>query len=247
MRTQGRTAALAILVPAVLLAGLSALSLAGAATALPSDRTIELLRERGYVDPAKLDEAVATQLRAAKWFEPARYRTAAVSALAMLPPQTRAARVRNGDADAETLVRGALAAAPASPYNWARLADLRLAAGDRGQANRFWQMSVLTGRYVPGLIGPRLQIGFGLFPTTDEALIDLMSDQVRVAAAAEPRALAEAAEARYTAPFVRAVLFDDADLTKRFTDALGQLRGERDAAAEALRIERAKRARVLPQ
>ncbi|TZG25839.1 hypothetical protein [Sphingomonas montanisoli] len=190
---------------AALLAILSVPSLIAALIAFPSGEDLERLRRGAPPPPFDLTRAAERNMIAAGVFESARYRANAASALLALPPAER----RRTGVDVEDVVRASLRAAPAQTYNWSRLAALRLAAGDRPGAMRAWQMSVLTSRYEPGLMLGRINLALALLPTTDRTMIDLTSDQIRLAAEADIRGLAKAAYTTGTAPYVSAVLWRD--------------------------------------
>ena len=202
---------------AALLGILSIPSLIAALIAFPSGEDLERLRRGTPPPPFDLARAVERNLTAATIFESARYQANASSALLALP---QAERKRTG-VDAEAIVRSSLRAAPAQTYNWNRLAYLRLAAGDKPGATRAWQMSVLTSRYEPGLMFGRIRLALALLPTTDRTTINLLSDQIRLAADADLYGLAMASYKTGTAPFISAVLWRDTTKLPLFTRYYG--------------------------
>ncbi|PTQ13145.1 hypothetical protein CLG96_03165 [Sphingomonas oleivorans] len=215
------------LIPAILLLSLSLPSFIAACTALSADTTLAQIQERQSPSRDALLDAARANQRAAAFFESARYRTNAAIALFEL---TSSQRRSAGDvADVERLLRDALAAAPASPYNWARLAALRLAANDKRGAQQAWQMSVLTGRYVPGLMNARLELGFRMFPIVDPELAELLADQVRLSMRNSRSGVAKVARANAAEPFIRAALWSEPELSRNFESAYAKLVAKRKA------------------
>ena len=190
---------------AALLAILSIPSLIAALIAFPSGEDLERLRRGTPPPPFDLTRAADRNMTAATIFESARYQANASSALLALSPDDR----KRTGVDVEAVVRASLRAAPAQTYSWNRLAYLRLAAGDRPGAMRAWQMSVLTSRYEPGLMIGRIRLALDMLPTTDSTMINLLSDQIRLAAEADLYGLAKAAQKTGTAPYITAVLWRD--------------------------------------
>lgn len=238
-------------VPALLLGALSVASLGAALTALPSEATVQAMRTRDLAlpDPEALADAARAQAAAAGWFERGRHTSAALNAIGLSPP-TQRLRLQ-GDLDSRRLLEEALAAAPAAPFNWVRLAEQRMDAGDKPGAAKAWEMSVLTGRYVPGLMTSRLYMAFRMFPTENAELLDLLQDQVRVSAETDGRELARAAELGFADGFVRVVLANDLALLRNFDRGLAENR-KLDAARawQAAMTERTRLARarqVAPQ
>lgn len=202
--------AVLLLLAGLLLAVTASISLVASLTALPAEPTLEALRERRPVSPDEATAAARTSLAAAGRFEEGRYLTDAALA-AMAAPA--------GAPKAGAIVSRAVAAQPASPYNWTRLAMVRQAAGDPDAAVRAWEMSVLVGRYAPGLVLPRLEIGFQLLAAASPEQIRLLGDQVRIAAETDPKGLAVAARRQRVEPFVRVALLADPDLLDAFNAA----------------------------
>lgn len=231
-------------VPAILLGYLSVRSLGAALTSLPSDALVQAMRTRDTAPPTpkQLADTARAQATAAGWFERARYSSAALSAIALSPPLQRYRL--GGDMGAPALLAGALSAAPAAPFNWVRLAEQRLDAGDKRGAAKAWEMSVLTGRYVPGLMTSRLYVAFRMFPTEDMELLDLLKDQVRVSAEADGRELARAAQFGFADAFVRVVLASDTALVRNFDRGMAyNIAADGAAAWQAINADRARRLR----
>jgi hypothetical protein len=199
---------------ALVLAALSLPSLIAASIALPHNGEMELLRRGTPPPPFVMVDAANANIRAARLFESGRYGADAAAALLALKSADRAATGR----DVVKIVEQSLAAAPASPYNWNRLAYLRMRAGDHAGAQKAWQMSVLTGRYEPHLMNNRIELAIRLFPITDPEMIDMLIDQVRLAAEADSKGLARMAIDAGGGPFVRAVLWRDTSLAPKFDE-----------------------------
>jgi hypothetical protein len=197
---------------ALLLAALSIPSLIAAFIALPYDGDLDhILLGKPPEAPAIIAIAKAN-VRAAKFFESARYQTNAATALLALKPDD----VKISGLDTEDLVRQSLATAPASAYNWNRIAYFRFLKGDHKNAEKAWQISVLTGRYEPALMNGRVAMAISMFPLSDPATIDMLQDQVLLAAQADSTGLAKIVVDAGGGPFVRAVLLRDPDLAAQF-------------------------------
>ena len=202
----------------LMLAAAAALSLFAALRALPAEPIVAALREREAVAADDAAAAARASLRAAAWFETGRYLTDAAMAL------TVPGAARDGLPTAGAVVTRALVAHPISPYNWTRLAIVRRTGGDTAAAMRAWEMSVLSGRYVPGLMLPRLDVGFGLMGAAGPEQVRLLGDQVRIVARLDAAGLAAVARRRRVEPFVRAALTAAPDLLETFeaTDRAAQ-------------------------
>lgn len=157
---------------------------------------------------------------AAFFFESGRHSSDSAAALLALSERDR----RKAGVDVETVVRRALAAAPASPYNWNRLAYLRARSGDRPGAYKAWQMSVLTGRYVPRLMQGRLLLAYQMFPIRDKAMLEMLEDQVLLTAETLPRELGHAAYMGGTEGYTRAILWHYPQLLKAYQTGYGDAR-----------------------
>ena len=197
---------------AVLLALVSIPSVIANAISTPFRGDVERIRHGDHMLPIELAAVARANYRAALFFEPGRHYSDSAAALLALPEGDRSAV----GLDAEEIVRKALAASPASPYNWNRLAYLRARRGDRVGAYSAWEMSVLTGRYVPRLMKARLLLAFQMFPIKDRVMLRMLDDQVRLTAQALPRELGYAAYTSGSEFYTRAVLWHDADLLSAY-------------------------------
>jgi hypothetical protein len=117
---------------------------AAAVLRLPGDGVLHQVQARAPVPPADLRRLIASRSAARAW--QARPGDAKVLALAQLlldgPAAAGPAARRLGDA---------LAAAPADPYAWARLALVRLHLEAPAQARAARAMAARTGPRAPGL------------------------------------------------------------------------------------------------
>lgn len=192
---------------AILLATLAVPSLIASWSTLEYNDTLEAVRmlRKHPGSPAALTDAARANERAAGLFDSGRYRANVAAALFAM---NRGDRARSGF-DLEQEVRLSLAAAPASTYNWNRLAVLRFNRGDRTGALKAWEMSILTGRYAPNLVNARIFLAAKLFPIKDPQLVEMLVDQIHLSADADPVALATTAYKSGGAPFVQAVLWRD--------------------------------------
>jgi hypothetical protein len=218
-RRRNAAAAALIAIPTLLLGGLSLLSTRAALNALPADAALEQARLGRRPAAETLVAAAQSYGQSAQSFESARYRTAAASALV----SASRAGAKVPEAQIEQAVRAALAASPASPFNWSRLAWLRFRAGDTKGAAAAWQMSVLTGRYKPPVMATRIELGVRLLRSQDRAFEEAVQDQILVAARTDPRQLAELASRLGIQPLVRAALVRDADARTGYEKANRQL------------------------
>ena len=208
-----------IALPCLFLLGLSTRSSVAAFIALPQDTILEKARLGADVSGEQLIDAGKANLRAARWFESARYRTVAASALIAATH----VGTRIDPARIEQPIRQSLAAAPASPFNWFRLALLRFQAGDAPGAAQAWRMSVSTGRFNPAVMLPRLNLGLRLLRSQNREFEEEMADQIRLLAQADPMRLADFAQQTDSAPAVRRVLASDQSSSKAFESAIRQI------------------------
>ena len=182
-------AALAAVAVALLIAAIAVKSLIASWIALPAGDALERLRAGQPVTIQEARIAATASYRAGRVFEPGRYNSDAALAAGRLPEAERRTAL-NGVALPQ-LVDQALIAAPASPHNWARRASLQLARRDYAGARRSLETSLALGRFVPGLTVPRLGILFALMRRAPDPQLDVYFDeQIRIAAASEPAALA---------------------------------------------------------
>lgn len=107
-----------------------------------------------------------------------------------------------------------LAAAPAQPSLWARLAWLRTVRGDPASAASALRMSLLTGPVAPALMASRLELGLSLLPHMDADTHALLRRQVRLLWVVSPDTTASLAQKPVTGAFIRDALDDisDADM-----------------------------------
>lgn len=218
MAPRSSLAAVAIAaVLAVLLAALAIPSLIASTMTLAHNDTLEAVRMLRKKRPATaaLTAAATANERAAALFDSGRYRANVAAALFAMPAPERAGT----GFDLEKEVRLSLAAAPASAYNWNRLAVLRLNDGDRAGALKAWEMSVLTGRYAPYLVNSRIFLAVRLFPIKDPVLVEMLVDQVHLSADASTDELARIAHKSGGAPFIQAVLWRDTEHGPAFNKA----------------------------
>lgn len=178
---------------ALLCGTIAAFSLYAALIALPAGEAIDQLRKGEEVPPARIGEAVEASLRAGRIFERGRYFSDAAMAASRLDGQERAAAL--GGLPVRTVIDEALAAAPVSPQNWARRAALQLRERDYRGARGSLEMSILLGRYIPGLTVPRMRIILELVKHTPDPEMDrYFADQAIIAARTEPGRLAAFAD-----------------------------------------------------
>lgn len=104
-----------------------------------------------------------------------------------------------------------LAAAPAQPSAWARLAWLRVVRGDRTAAVPALRLSLLTGPVAPTLMASRLQLGLDLLPLVDPDTRALLRRQVRLLWIVSPDTVAAMAQDTTTGGFVRNALDELSD------------------------------------
>lgn len=101
-----------------------------------------------------------------------------------------------------------LAAAPAQPSAWARLAWLHMVRGDRASAVPALRMSLLTGPVAPALMASRLDLGLSLLPVLDADTHTLLRRQIRLVWVVAPDTIATMAQNKETGGFVRDALND---------------------------------------
>jgi hypothetical protein len=192
-------------------------SLIASTVTLQYNETLEDVRilRKGARTAGELADAARANEHAAKFFDSGRYRANVAAALVAMSAADRA----SSGLDLEREVRLSLETAPASTYNWNRLAVLRYSRGDRAGALKAWEMSILTGRYAPNLVNARIDLAIRMFPITDRSLVEMLIDQVRLSGDANLVELARVAHLAGGAPFVQAVLWQDTDLGPAFDDA----------------------------
>ncbi|NYZ16398.1 hypothetical protein HL658_27975 [Azospirillum sp. RWY-5-1] len=101
-----------------------------------------------------------------------------------------------------------LAAAPAQPSAWARLAWLHVARGDRAAAIPALRLSLLTGPVAPALMASRLELGLELLSLMDPDTRGLLRRQVRLLWVVSPETVAAMSQKPDTGGFVRDALND---------------------------------------
>jgi hypothetical protein len=171
----------------------AAFSLTAALTAVPAGQVIDELRNGREVTPPQIRQAVDVSVRAGRIFERGRYFSDAAMAAGRLAPGVRAQAL--GRMPMRTLIEDALVAAPVSPQNWARRAALQLSVRDYQGARSSLEMSILLGRYVPGLTVPRLRIILELIKHRSDAEMDrYFTEQAIIAARTEAPELAAFAD-----------------------------------------------------
>lgn len=180
------------------LVGLGAISLLASVVALPAQSTLEAIRRDQRVPAAAAAAAARRSMAAARWFETCRHLTDAALA--------NSAAGSFQLSRTEVLAAESLARCPASPHNWLRIAGARLNAGRPEDARAAWRLSVLTGRYVPGLIEQRLELGLRLINGDDADFLALLSQQIRMAADLSPAQVEIVARRTKTEPFVRTIV-----------------------------------------
>lgn len=204
---------------ALLCGGLAALSLSAAWIALPSGDTIDRLRKGETVSPQQIRQAAENSLRAGRMFDASRYYSDAVLAAGRLDSAAQA-QVLDG-ASRGSLIDAALREAPVSPHNWTRRAALQIAAKDWPGARQSLEMSLLLGRYAPGLTVPRLHIILKLLNRQPDAELERhFVDQVRIAAQTEPAKLAAFAGNGAAEGRTQRALFSDFALYNAYVKAL---------------------------
>lgn len=101
-----------------------------------------------------------------------------------------------------------LAAAPAQPSAWARLAWLHVARGDRAAALPALRLSLLTGPVAPALMASRLELGLDLLSLMDPDTRGLLRRQVRLLWVVSPETVAAMSQKPGTGGFIRDALDD---------------------------------------
>jgi hypothetical protein len=205
-------------------------SLLAALIASPAVSAIDRLRAGKDVPHHLIVDAASRSLVAGETFERGRYHSDAALALGRLAAQERKRLL--GGTSMLGLVEQALADAPTSPQNWARRAQLQLAAGDARGARGSIDTSLLLGRVVPGLTVPRLRIIHALLrrPGANDTLERSFDEQVRLAARIEPGALAQFADGGTIEGRVQRLLAPDFELYGPYVNALIALRAARARA-----------------
>lgn len=191
---------------------------------LPGDGPLWKLH-RGVSQPArKLEKIIETRTSADLWVTSGRVLTD--KALAVLL-QARAGPLEGATNAAlykraiEDLERG-LAAAPADPHGWVRLALAKqlLSGPSTGVASNL-VMSLLTGPYEPELIGLRLELGFRNWAHLNLRDQELLEQQIRYGWKHAKNTVLRIAGVAVFEPIIRKALARDpnslADFLKRFS------------------------------
>ncbi|HYD97992.1 MAG TPA: tetratricopeptide repeat protein [Alphaproteobacteria bacterium] len=118
-------------------------------------------------------------------------------------PEPRQAELRTA---AVAALESALSVAPGQPNAWFNLAHLRRLRGDPAGAVAALRMSLLAGRFVPGLMQSRIALGVALLPAMDRETLDLLHREIRLMWVAEPHYVAELGASPAAGPVVRAAL-----------------------------------------
>lgn len=205
------------------------LSLRAALIAMSVEPTLNMLRTGQGAHRKQIIEAADHSLRAARVIEPGRYLSDASLALSHLDDSDR--RLSLDGQPMIVVVDRALGAAPASPHNWVRRAQLQLDVNNVEAARRSLETSMLVGRFVPGLTVPRLRVALALLLRSPDASLErLFEEQVRIAARTEPGRLAAFADGGSAEGRVQRILSTDFRLYNAYLKALIALRGKKAQA-----------------
>ena len=171
---------------------------------------------------ARLAVAAAAHRAALDWFDSPSIRTdLAAIELARASEPALPPRLRRAFLDAAiTDYRGGLARGPARPYGWTQFAEAAFARDRmRARLDPLLDMSMATARREPPLVFRRIELGFRAGRILDAETRTAIRDQVRLAAAAAPRPLAEFARDAFALGWVRDALAADPSLLRRFEAA----------------------------
>lgn len=221
-RVGGRIAPLAVLAIGMLLVALALPRTVAAILQAPGEAALTALGRGEHLSGRRLAIAIAGHRGALDWQDDGEIHTdlgalnLARGSDASLPGSVRYAFL---DA-AIRQFRAGLALGPARPYAWTQYAEAALMRnGAQAHIDALLRLSIATGPYEPRLIMQRVELGFfadrGLRADTRAAI----RNQVRLASAAMPHALAEFARRRYALAWVRAALADDTVARRRFEAA----------------------------
>lgn len=122
-----------------------------------------------------------------------------------LPPGPERAAVLDR---ATRATEAGLAAAPAQPSAWARLAWLHVTRGDVVAAIPALRLSLLTGPVAPALMASRLELGLELLSAMDADTRNLLRRQVRLLWIVSPETVAALSRKPDTGGFVLDALND---------------------------------------
>jgi len=156
---------------------------------LEVEEVVEDLRAGKMPDEKQLSAAFAASRTAAQLADQALHRTQAATILLAMPGAARQSQATQGVSE-ESLVKDALEAAPANPYNWGRLAMIRYARGDFDGARKALLQSIAMGRYAPNLAGGRARLALALSDRGQTGLATIAKQQILFAAASQPELLA---------------------------------------------------------
>lgn len=176
---------------------------------LPGNQTLRLIQNGEAAKREKLEALAASRRRALAWVDSGRmWSDLALAQLLLAEPRNGGGKPRQELVDqALTSLDLALRAAPANPHAWTRraYADL-LTRGPSRSVSAALAMSILTARYEPDLMFPRLELSLGAWPYFPLHDRDLVLGQVRLAWRRSPVRLADIAQRTGQVAVIRAAL-----------------------------------------
>lgn len=218
----GRIATLAVLAVGLLLVVVALPRTVAAIMQEPGNAALAALGRGEHLSEQRLAFAIAGHRGALDWQDDGDIRTdlgalnLARGSDASLPGPVRFAFL---DA-AIRQFRAGLALGPARPYAWTQYAEAELMRnGAHARIDALLRLSIATGAYEPRLILQRVELGFFADRTLRADTRAAIRNQVRLASAAMPHALAEFARRRYALAWIRAALADDRVALRRFEAA----------------------------
>ncbi|MDH5542617.1 MAG: hypothetical protein OEY64_06600 [Nitrospinota bacterium] len=118
----------------------------------------------------------------------------------------------------ENMVKG-LSHAPASPYPWARYAQLEILKGDIAKAAKGIKVSYMNGFYDDRLFLPRLKIALSAFNEIDHEGRDIVKRQIILGMEDNPKEIVRVAWGnRNILPIIRNLLAEQPDHLKKFNE-----------------------------
>lgn len=119
----------------------------------------------------------------------------------------------------ENMVKG-LSHAPASPYPWARYAQLEILKGDIAKAAKGIKVSYMNGFYDGRLFLPRLKIALSAFNEMDDAGRDMVKQQIIFGMEENPKEVVRVAWGnRDFLPIIRELMAEQPNHLQKFNEA----------------------------
>ncbi len=197
--------------------GLAIPRLGAALALLAGDGYLAQLQQGRSVSSEDLVTLVASRHAALGWQDDPRVRTDLAAGQLLLRMDKTGTPADHALLDeAIEQLRQGLSRAPLNAYAWARLSNAEWLAANPQAARSASQLSLMTGRYLPGFLLPRIILAWRTGMPTDEEGKAVLEQTIRLAAQVSLPELTAAARQWGKIPEVRAALEGDKGILKQW-------------------------------